>query len=143
MISQTLRFSLQGRDFNMMWVAGCLATEGRIAEIYNLRAFDAAASAMMGIQTAGNAYSYPPHALFIAMPFAYLPLGLAFASWNVLTLGLFLYAARFHLPERLWLAGCAPASVICLSFGQYGLLTSALFLLAFRRSVLGGSGADD
>jgi hypothetical protein len=124
---------VSGRDFDCLWVAGRLVLEGRFAEIYDLDRFNAAATAMLGIPITGQAYSYPPHALFLAVPFAALPIGLAYPLWVVGGLALFLYAARPYLPERLWVAALSPASIICISYGQYGLLTSALFLLAFRK----------
>ena len=81
-------------------------------------------------------FTYPPHALFLFAPFAVLPPVPAFLAWDVVSLGAFYLAARPLLPKGLpaFLALLSPATFICLEFGQTGLLSSALFLMAARGS---------
>lgn len=98
-----------------------------------MQRFNAAATAITGVVSEGQAYSYPPHGLFIAVPASLLPLRLAWPAFSIATLAVFLFAARPYLPRNLWVAALSPASVICMTYGQYGLLTSALFLLAFQK----------
>jgi alpha-1,2-mannosyltransferase len=81
-------------------------------------------------------FTYPPHALFLFAPFAILPPYAAFAAWDVASIGVFYLAARPLVPKGLpaFLAVLSPATLICLEFGQTGLLSSALFLMAMRGS---------
>ena len=94
--------------------------------------------ALLGYPNTHQLYSYPPHGLFLAVPFGLLSYPAAFILWDTLTLAFFVWAARPFYSDRIpwWVAIFCPASLICLSFGQYGLLTSGLFLLAFRGSGL-------
>ena len=82
-------------------------------------------------------FTYPPHALFLFAPFSFLPPYVSYAAWDLVSLGAFYLAARPLLPKGLpaFLAVLSPATLICLQFGQTGLLSSALFLMA-----AGGSG---
>ena len=79
-------------------------------------------------------YTYPPHSLFLFAPFALLPPYPAIVAWDLFSLGAFIYAARPLLPKGLPAAAAvvSPATLICLDYGQTGLLTSALFLLGMR-----------
>ena len=81
-------------------------------------------------------FTYPPPALFLFAPFAILPPYVAFAAWDVLSLAAFYFAARPLVPKAFptFVAVLSPATLICLQFGQTGLLSSALFLMAMRGS---------
>jgi alpha-1,2-mannosyltransferase len=83
-------------------------------------------------------FTYPPHSLFLFTPFAILPPYVSIAAWDVVSLAAFIYAARPLLPKGLpvLVAVLSPATLICLDYGQTGLLTSALFLIAARGSGL-------
>ena len=83
-------------------------------------------------------FTYPPHALFLFAPFSLLPPYVSIAAWDIVSLAAFIFAARPLLPKGLPVlaAVLSPATLICLDYGQTGLLTSALFLLAFRGSGL-------
>lgn len=83
-------------------------------------------------------FTYPPHALFLFAPFSLLPPYVSIAAWDLVSLAAFIYAARPFLPKDLpvFAAVLSPATLICLDYGQTGLLTSALFLMAFRGSGL-------
>lgn len=78
-------------------------------------------------------FPYPPHALFLYLPFAPLPFHAAWAVFNLYGLALFMLAARPHLPQDFppLLAICSPAVLICVIFGQTGLVVGALWLWAF------------
>jgi hypothetical protein len=81
-------------------------------------------------------FTYPPPALLLFFPFALLPPLVAFSAWGLFSLGVFYWAARPLLQKGLpvLVAILSPATLICLQFGQTGLLCSALFLAALRGS---------
>lgn len=127
--------ALINRDFSNLWVAGRLAIEGRVGDIFDVAKFREASHAMLGM-TSHNNYSYPPHALFLAMPFALLAHPIAFWLWNALSAAFFVWAARPHLPSGFppILAAFTPAALACYWFGHYGLLIGGLWFLAFSGS---------
>lgn len=79
-------------------------------------------------------FPYPPHALFLYVPFAMLPFLAAWAVYNLWGLALFLFAARRFIPKGFpaVLAICTPAVLFCVLYGQTGLLVGALWLWAFQ-----------
>lgn len=79
-------------------------------------------------------FPYPPHALFLYVPFALLPFLAAWAVYNLYGLALFLLAARHYLPKGFptILALGTPATLVCVLYGQTGLIVGALWLWAFR-----------
>jgi len=95
--------------------------------------WNAARSALYGSPTIAW-FPYPPHALFLYLPFAPLPFHAAWAVFNFYGLALFVLAARPYLPKGFppLLAICTPAVIICVVFGQTGLVVGALWLWAFR-----------
>lgn len=127
--------SLVERDFSNLWVAGRLAMDGRIAEIFDVESFRRASHAMLGMTSLNN-YSYPPHALFLAVPFGLVSQPVAFWLWNIASGLFFTWAARKHLPEGfpVYLAAFTPAALACYWFGHYGLLIGGLWFLAFSGS---------
>jgi hypothetical protein len=128
---------LAQRDFTNLWMAGHLALQGRVWEIFDPVAFRAATSAALHV-TFPNNYSYPPHALFVALPFGAMPYAVAFALWDALSLAAFYLAARRYAGDELpkWVIVSSPAVLTCLLYGHYGLLYGALWLWAFRGSGL-------
>ena len=82
----------------------------------------------------GSIFPYPPHALFFFIPFTPLPYLASYLVWNVVTAAFFCWAARPYLPKRFpaAMAILTPAALICMSFGQTGLLFGGLWLLAFQ-----------
>jgi len=95
--------------------------------------WNAARSALYG-SPATVWFPYPPHALFLYLPFAPLPFQAAWAVFNFYGLALFVLAARPYMPKEFppLLAICTPAVLICVVFGQTGLVVGALWLWAFR-----------
>lgn len=135
-ISDLFRHSLSqvvGRDFSNLWVAGKLALSGQIWAVFNPDGFRAALHDYLGMLSMQN-YSYPPHALFIAVPFALFPYYVALALWTFLGASFFILASRPFLPKgfpRL-LAILTPAATLNIWNGHYGFLFGALWLLCFR-----------
>ena len=126
--------TLADRDFSNLWMAGRLAINGSVETIFNVDAFQAASRESLHLHFPNN-YSYPPHALFVAMPFGALAYPTALLLWNGASLGLFYLAAKPHVSTRLpaWVVLLSPASLICMVYGHYGLLCGALWLWAFRQ----------
>lgn len=125
--------SVIGRDFSNLWVAGKLAIAGESWRIFDLGAFRLALFNHLGIASLQN-YSYPPHALFIAVPFALLPYGVALALWTALGVGFFVWCARPWLAGDfpLQLSVLTPAAGINIWNGHYGFIVGGLWLLCFR-----------
>jgi alpha-1,2-mannosyltransferase len=133
----TFGHPLAQRDFSNLWVAGRLAVAGNPSAVFDIEAFRRATTDLLGFNFNNN-YSYPPHALFLAVPFSILPFAPAFFAWNIFSLLLFYVAVKPTIPQGLPLAIVllSPASLICLDFGHYGLLSGSLWLWAFRGSGL-------
>jgi alpha-1,2-mannosyltransferase len=109
-----------GRDFSNLYTAGKLALEGRAYLAFDLDTFRLALRDFVGTLTLQN-YSYPPHAMFIAVPFALLPYGISFAVWSVLSLGFFYWAAKPHVQFPPILSILTPAAALNVWNGHYGL----------------------
>lgn len=124
-------FEVIGRDFVNLWLSGKLALQGEIARIFDVTAYQAAVIEAFGKPLPLN-YSYPPHALFLALPFGLLPYYLALALWSLAGVVLFTLAARPYVPFSPVFAALTPAALLCLWFGHYGLIYGALWLLFFR-----------
>jgi hypothetical protein len=118
-------------DFAALWVAGAQAVAGQADRVYDI----AATQAYADLLDLGGAtiFPYPPHALFLFAPFALIPYLPSYVLWNVLTAGLFYRAVRPYWPEGLprILSILTPAALVCVDFGQTGLLFGALWLFAF------------
>jgi hypothetical protein len=121
-----------GRDFSNLWVAGKLARSGQLWAIFNPDGFRVALHDDLGIISMQN-YSYPPHALFIALPFSLLPYFVALALWTIVGVVFFAWCARPYLAEgfRSWWAVLTPAAGINIWNGHYGFLFGGLWLLFF------------
>ena len=119
-------------DFAAFWVAGSQALSGDATSIYSTAATQVYAD-HLGLGGA-TIFPYPPHALFLFMPFALIPYIPGYLVWNLVSACLFYWAARPYLPDRMppILSILTPAALICLDFGQTGLIFGALWLLAFR-----------
>jgi alpha-1,2-mannosyltransferase len=101
-------------DFMYFWEAGrAVLTGGEVNKIW---------------------FPYPPHALFLYVPFALLPFLASWAVYNLYGLALFMLAARNYLPKGFppILILCTPAVLFCVLYGQTGLIVGALWLWAFQ-----------
>lgn len=127
-------------DFVGFWAVAQMATSGDAAEVYrNDKLF---AVERRNIAAAGQTISwfYPPTGLLLPSLFATLPFFPAFLLWEVSLVFLSIVALR--LAAMSWVliiaAVFSPAALLNLAHGQYGLLTSSLFitslLLAMRKA---------
>lgn len=120
------------KDYANLWVAGRLALQGDIAAIFDVEAFRQASIPLLGERIPGN-YSYPPHALFLAVPFATLPYEWSLVAWTLVGMAFFMWAARENCRGvmPLFLTVLTPAALDNIRFGHYGFFAGGLFLLAF------------
>lgn len=120
-----------GRDFSNLYTAGKLALEGQAWKAFDVDIFRFAMRDLFGTFIQQN-YSYPPHALLLAVPFAVLPYWASFGLWTVGSAAFFYWAARPHMLFRPILAVLTPAAALNMWNGHYGLFLGALWLLFFR-----------
>jgi alpha-1,2-mannosyltransferase len=137
--------AIWGRDFANVWTSGRLVLEGRLDLLYDLKGYSAYQNQLFEGALRAHNYSYPPPTLLYTWAFGLLPYPLALLSWLLLTGAAFFFAARPYLREAglpVWLAVIAPATLLNVWAGHYGLLIGALWLGAFhllpRRPVLAG-----
>lgn len=121
-----------GRDFANVWTGGQLALRGQLDALYDVdryRAFEHALYGTIGIHN----YSYPPIALFLDIPFALMPYGVALMAWLVGSGLFFVQAVRPWWPGRSrWLLLLTPAALMNVWAGHYGFLIGALFLMGWH-----------
>lgn len=123
---------LVGRDFLNVWTGGRLAIGHELGRLYDYQAYMNWQAARFGPLDDLN-YSYPPHSLFLATPFAVLPYGWALAAWTLLGLAFFYWAARPYTRNSLFGLGAVltPAAFANIWFGHYGFVIGGLWLLFF------------
>lgn len=129
--------SYLGIDFLNYWLGGRLALTGRVAEIYDLDAYNRVAWQMFDPAMQKHNFSYPPHILPLLAPFGALPYFAGLAVWNLVGLAVFLVAVLGRLPGRSdgALAGLVLLSPILLVnwvYGQIGLMLAGLFVGALQ-----------
>ena len=119
-------------DFALLWAAAKLVMTGDTAGVYKA---DLARVLADGWDWGSAAvFPYPPHALFLLLPFGLIPYIPAYLAWNAATAAFFVWAARPYLPKRFppVLTILTPAALTCFDFGQTGFLMGGLWLMAFR-----------
>jgi alpha-1,2-mannosyltransferase len=126
---------MPGRDFTNLWTAGKLVWKGEAACAFDPDCFRLALIDNLHMPSLQN-YSYPPHALFLAAPFALMPYYVALGLWSILGVVFFNYAAKPYLPKGFppLLAAFTPAGTINLWNGHYGFVLGGLWLLFFHHA---------
>ena len=156
-----------GTDFSNVYAAGTYVIDGRPEAPFDPVQQFARERSIFGAATQFYGWHYPPYFLFIAAALAWLPYGLAFAVWQIATLGLYLWAIAAIMSgfaqrgesrgeggfgavglaapgqaELLLLALAFPAVLINIGHGQNGFLTAALLggglVLLDRRPIAAG-----
>ena len=137
--------AIWGRDFANVWTSGRLALEGRLDLLYDLKGYGDYQAVLFDGGLRAHNYSYPPPTLLYTWAFGLLPYPVALLAWLLLTGAAFCAAARPYLRDAglpAWLALIAPATLLNVWAGHYGLLIGALWLGAFhllpRRPALAG-----
>ena len=97
----------------------------------------------MAFWRAPFAFVNPPPFLFVVVPFALLPLPVAWLAWVAATFALWAWAAVRAFPQLWPLALAWPGALLAAGHAQNGLLTGALLVgavvLLDRRPVLSGA----
>lgn len=134
-----------GDDFVNYWSGAFLAWRGRAAEIYDPAAFHAFEHSVVQGALAAYHYSYPPVALLLTAPLAFIPYVPALFVWLVSGWYAFYRALRLAMAGdgALLFALATPAVFINAVGGQNGCWTAALFGgglgLLERRPVIAGA----
>lgn len=117
-----------GDDFINFWSAPFLAWHHRAAEIYNFQAFHVFEQSVVGGPLQDYHYSYPPMALLLTAPLAFIPYLPGLALWLGGGWYAFYRALRLAMPEgrTLFFALATPAVFINAVGGQNGSWNAAL-----------------
>ena len=132
------------RDYLNVWAAGQLNALGRMDILFHPTLYIEWLRSIFGPELVLHTWSYPPTMVFVAIPFAMLPVVPGFAAWLSGTLAILLGMLRAcRLSPRICLAVLlSPAVIENALAGQNGALTSAMLegglLLVDRRPVLAG-----
>ncbi len=129
-------YEMVGRDFVNIWQGGQMAATGQSARVYDRPAYREDLKKNAGVSGI-FAFSYPPHMLVFSIPFGALPYLSAMITWSIVTLGLFILAARPWLRDAglpLWAALLMPGTINNLASGHFGALIAALALLGWRQA---------
>jgi alpha-1,2-mannosyltransferase len=132
-----------GTDFLSFWTVSSALHHGQSHAIYaplELAALERGVSGGSGFY----AWAYPPQALLLVYPLAFLPYLWSLAAWLGVGLGCYMMALWRILPRplTLWAGLAFPAVLANLGHGQNGLLTTGLLgwalLLLPERAALAG-----
>lgn len=115
-----------GDDFINYWSGAALTLHGRVAEVYDFKAFHLFEQSVAGANLDFYHYSYPPVLLALSAPLALMPYVPALFVWLAGGWYAFYRALRLTTPRPLLLALAAPAVFINALGGQNGTWTAAL-----------------
>jgi hypothetical protein len=132
-------------DFTTAWVAGLQALRGNVATLYDPAEFLEMQAALLGaLDFVYPNWPYPPTFSLLLAPFATLPYGWAFITWNLLTLAGFLsvvYLIARRSPA-IALVLASPFTAWNFLAGQNGFLMASLLggalLFLERQPILAG-----
>ncbi|MEZ0225357.1 MAG: glycosyltransferase family 87 protein [Alphaproteobacteria bacterium] len=136
-----------GRDFINYWAGAKLAVDGKAAEAYDLDAFHKFQQTLVGDASEWKMYSYPPVAMLMTLPLAFLPFIPALLLWSFLGIACCIRLLKLETGWPLWPVAAAaaiasPAALWNLVSGQNGYFTAAFFAgglaLLPRKPVIAG-----
>ena len=134
-----------GRDFVNYWTGGKAVFDGMLPEIFDFDLYHPYQERLLGVAFADHNWSYPPHMLLLVWPLGLLPYLPGLALWSAATTAAYLWACGAGRRDRRAVVPAlllAPATYVCLTGGQNGLLTGALLIgglkLTRRHPVLAG-----
>lgn len=143
MATDRLWLFITDRDFANYWLAGQLTLSGEQQLLFTHDIYYARFREVFGADAEVRSWSYPPHFLLLTWPLGFTSYKVGLSLFMLLTLALFVYAARefkrtYAAPEP-WLLpivallGTVPMMMVTT---QNGFLTGALLLLglAWMRS---------
>lgn len=131
-------------DFTNLWAGTRMALKGNVGYLFDAEAYRRELRLLLSPLLPNQEWSYPPSMLLIGIPFAGLPIFIAYVLWTLGTLFLLLLATKQL--DLVWWARLfivvSPAAIMDAVFGQNGALTTALLLsgllLAPSRPVIAG-----
>lgn len=133
------------RDYLNVWAGGRLIGAARADTVFDPMAYQVWLQEVFGPAIDLHTWSYPPHVLLLAAPFAAMPLLPGFAAWTAATLaflGFVLRRAGLALPMVLAVL-LSPAAMENALAGQNGAVTAAALagglLLAGRQPIAAGA----
>lgn len=124
-----------GTDFSNVYAAGTAVLHGHASAPFDPHSQYGQEQALFGHATPFYGWHYPPYFLLVAAPLAMLPYLAALGLYQLVTLGLYLFAMHMLLRRRangsadrrwLLLAVAFPAAFVNLTHGNNGFLTTAL-----------------
>lgn len=132
-------------DFFVFWAAARELQQGTLPDVYDASGFQIYMQSLTPAALTPHPFVYPPYTALLFAPFGLLPFHTGLLVWNGLSLLLYLIAVRHALRPQTalaWAVLIAPATMVNLTFGQTGLLTSALTIFGFsllnRRPAIAG-----
>ena len=136
-----------GQDFVNLWTAGRLTLAGRVAEIYDFSAYNAAIQAWLPPAYGFLNFSYPPHVLPLIAPLGALPYLAALALWQVAGVAAFTALTLVAMPKQdrralVLFILLSPIVLLVVTTGQSSFVLALLFVgglrLLPRRPLLAG-----
>jgi alpha-1,2-mannosyltransferase len=126
-----------GRDFANFWMGGHLALAGQLDLLVDFPAYNELMSRTFDYGWAdGFAYAYPPHTLFLTIPFALFPYSVAVYLWTAVNVAAIAATVRLLRGDwRIVLLAClSPAALTMVMFGHFGGLLAFLAVFALLRA---------
>lgn len=133
-----------GRDFIVFWAGAMMATAGKAAAAYEVKAFHDFLRSLVGHETHYNMYAYPPIATMFIVPLTLLPFLPGYFLWSAAGYALCVKVLSWKIPWRTAAiaAIAAPACFINIVSGQNGFFSAALLagglMLLERRPAVAG-----
>ena len=132
-----------GRDFLNTWMGGRSFFSGGPAPWFDYQVYNQTLRQMFGPSYPEVYWSYPPHMVLFIWPLGLMPYVLAYITWCLAGIALYLYASSLVIPRgRLLFIASAPGIAVCTFFGQNGFYTAALLIgglfVIDRRPILAG-----
>jgi alpha-1,2-mannosyltransferase len=132
-----------GRDFLNTWMGGRSFFSGGPAPWFDYHVYNQTLQHIFGPSYPQVYWSYPPHMVLFVWPLGLMPYVMAYITWCVVGVALYLYASSLVIPrDRLLFLAVAPGIAVCTFFGQNGFYTAALLIGGLfcldRRPILAG-----
>lgn len=132
-------------DFLALWSYGDIVASHPGFDLYDTAILHALQVALGMPESDHNPFPYPPIAILLFRPLAFLPYQTAYVAWTLGTMALFVWAVVAtcsRLPISIIGVMVAPGTIGCIAFGQTGFLSAALLItgvrLAGSRPILSG-----
>lgn len=122
-------------DFFPLWSYAKTATMHPVAELYDMATLHNRQVALGMDPGVPNPFPYPPTAMFLFWPLAWMPYDTSYLVWIIGSLALFVWtvcATCSRLPLSLLFVLISPASVGNIFMGQSGFISAALLTAGLR-----------